>query len=611
MKNPNLSLEKYFSEHSLDEWTKSAEKLLKGLPLDKLNTKTPENILLKPLYTKEDLNTNLLSQNLIFTKSKTDSQNKISKANYSYLISQKIPFNTDFAYNVQQAILNGVDELNFIVSNEFDWTELNNLIKTSKNNQEKNKNNSESIKDKQVKLFPRFYCKNFNNYKILFKNLNKIPKETEVSIGAGFALAQKSEIIKYLNAGKDFFKNANIKGIFEAKHEKFHQDASDSLTEITAVLSTAKQYLEVLMDNGFDKKDIGKHIRLSLSIGPNFFMELAKFRAIRLLWAGIQKQYNLEPIVHIHAYTGKVNKTIFDPFVNVLRLSTEAFSAMAGGVNSLEIERFDQLFNKHNEFSEHISRNIHHILMDEFEIANVIDPARGSYFIENLTETIMKTVWQQFVDTEKQGGVDKTPELFDTKIKEVKQNRLKKINSRRDVQVGINMFPDSLDNYSLKDFKNIENKTRLSYEYEELKLACMKYKENYGNYPYLIQINYGQTRSFKLRADWVADFFKVSGLEIKQFDNVDSVDSALKILDQNYSNSNSFVILCSKDENYKNFVPEFIDKLKSQGLDSFIMLAGALEKTIENKNINEYINVKTNNYEFLYSLLTKMGVINE
>ena len=168
------------------------------------------------------------------------------------------------------------------------------------------------------------------------------------------------------------------------------------------------EYMAILTGRGLSAGQAASKIRFSFGTGSNYFFEIAKLRAARLLWAMVTEAYKPENILNcrmeIHSVTSQWNKTVYDPYVNLLRTQTEAMSASLGGTDSLTVEPFDIAFRKPDDFSEHIARNQQLLLKEEAFFDKVADPGAGSYYIEKLTSLIAENSWKLFVEVEEQGG---------------------------------------------------------------------------------------------------------------------------------------------------------------------------------------------------------------
>ena len=171
----------------------------------------------------------------------------------------------------------------------------------------------------------------------------------------------------------------------------FSNAGSTIVEELAFALSAGNDYLARLTDAGVDADTAARKLRFSFSVTSNYFMEIAKFRAARMLWANIVKGYapakNCACKMMIHARTADWNQTVYDPYVNMLRGTTEAMSATIAGVHSLEVTPFDAAFENPTEFSKRIARNVELLLKNESHFDQVVDPAGGSYYVENLTQS--------------------------------------------------------------------------------------------------------------------------------------------------------------------------------------------------------------------------------
>jgi methylmalonyl-CoA mutase len=188
----------------------------------------------------------------------------------------------------------------------------------------------------------------------------------------------------------------------------FHNSGAGSSQELAFGISMGNEYLFQFTERGLSAGIAASKIRFSFGVGSNYFMEIAKLRAARLLWSVVQKGYQTgdSEIVKmdIHSVTGRRNKTETEPDMNILRTQTEAMSAILGGTDSLTVEPFDKTFRLPDEFSERIARNQQLILKEEAYFDKVADPAGGAYYIENLTRLIAESAWNLFLEIEDHGG---------------------------------------------------------------------------------------------------------------------------------------------------------------------------------------------------------------
>ena len=188
----------------------------------------------------------------------------------------------------------------------------------------------------------------------------------------------------------------------------FNAAGSSISQELGYAMAIGSEYMTALTDRGLDAAEVAKRIKFTFAISGNYFFEIAKFRAARVLWANIVSAYGVEDLdamkIKVHAVTSTWNQTVYDAYVNMLRGTTEAMSAALAGVDSIEVLPFDHAFRPANEFSNRIARNTQSILKEEAHFDKVEDPGAGSYYIETLTKSIAATAWDIFKAVDAKGG---------------------------------------------------------------------------------------------------------------------------------------------------------------------------------------------------------------
>ncbi|MBK8884594.1 MAG: hypothetical protein IPN67_20250 [Bacteroidales bacterium] len=228
----------------------------------------------------------------------------------------------------------------------------------------------------------------------------------------------------------------------------FKNAGADIVTELAYGLSMGSEYMSQLTDRGLQASLAASKIRFSFGIGSDYFSEIAKIRAARLLWSVVQKGFGLSESdsakMDIHSVTSEWNKSIYDPFVNMLRTQTEAMSAILGGTDSLTVEPFDTAFRKPDEFSERIARNQQLILKEEAYFDKVADPAAGSYYIENLTNLIAENAWRLFLEIEgKRVFSGLRSGFIQNRLSETAAKRKEDFANGKVKLLGSNLFPDN------------------------------------------------------------------------------------------------------------------------------------------------------------------------
>ncbi len=225
----------------------------------------------------------------------------------------------------------------------------------------------------------------------------------------------------------------------------YHNAGADAVRELAFSLSTAAEYIDQMLERKLSIDDIARAIRFTFAVGSSYFMEIAKLRAARMLWSRIIEAYGGDKEsrkMTIHAVTSFYNRTRRAPYVNMLRTTTEAFSAVVGGIDSLQTNAFDETGGKTGRFSRRIARNIQVILKEEAHSDQLIDPAGGSYFVEKLTREVAAKTWSLFRDTRKRGGMLKALRQGypQAEIEQVAEQREKDIAKGKRVIVGTNSY---------------------------------------------------------------------------------------------------------------------------------------------------------------------------
>lgn len=260
------------------------------------------------------------------------------------------------------------------------------------------------------------------------------------------------------------------------------QAGANSTQEIAFALSLGHEYLWQQIEAGLTVDDSLSNLHFTMGVGSNFLVEIAKFRAFRILWAKIARSYKPEHACNetasITAKTGFLNKSLKDPYTNLLRQTTEAMSAVLGGANQLWIQPYDACSTNPDEnFSQRMATNISLILKEESYLNQVLDPVGGSYAVEWLTEQLADKAWKLFQESEGNGGVFGL--TLKEKIRETAKLRLKNYEKKapdsgeiRKTLIGVTKFPNPQhsDNEWLESASTYFELDRLIIEHELSKL---------------------------------------------------------------------------------------------------------------------------------------------
>ncbi len=384
--------------------------------------------------------------------------------------------------------------------------------------------------------------------------------------------------------------------------------------ELGYALAWGSEYLSSLTEAGVDKSVAAKNIKFQFGVGGNYFMEIAKFRAARLLWAKIVDAYQADEDaakMYTHAETSLFNKTIFDANVNMLRTQTEAMSATLGGVNSLTVQPYDVTYQTSNDFSERIARNQQLLLKEESNFDKVVDPSAGSYYIETLTKEIAAKAWDLFLSVEDEGGFYAAVNsgTVQKAIKETAATRLKAVSSRREILLGTNQFPNftevagakvTLKDDSSSDKSEVETlkPLRAAEEFEALRFET----ESAAKKPKAFMLTIGNLAFRLARAQFSCNFFACAGYEV--IDNLgfktveEGVEAAQKA-------GADIIVLCSSDDEYAELAPAAFKAIG--GKQQFVVAgAPACMDELKAQGIEYFVNVKSNVLETLKTFNSKL-----
>ena len=390
--------------------------------------------------------------------------------------------------------------------------------------------------------------------------------------------------------------------------------------ELGYALAWGAEYLQQLVEAGVEPTLAARKIKFNMGISENYFMEIAKFRAARLLWADIVKQF--EPVCDcackmiVNAETSRYNMTLFDAYVNMLRSQTETMSAALAGVHSIVVTPFDAAYETPNEFSERIARNQQLLLKEECHFATVVDPSAGSYYIEELTSSLANEAWKIFLAVEEQGGflaAVKAGTVQDD-INATNDKRHLHAAQRREFILGTNQFPNFIEKSDGKEplvkqcccksqeetvYKTI-NQARLSADFEALRLRTEKAEKQ----PVAFMLTIGNLVWRQARAQFSTNFLACAGYKV--IDNLgfktveEGVDAALKA-------GADIVVICSSDDEYAEYAVPAYKYLDNRAL---FVVAGAPACADELKaaGIENFIHVKVNQLETLKMFNEKLGI---
>ncbi len=400
----------------------------------------------------------------------------------------------------------------------------------------------------------------------------------------------------------------------------YHNAGSTTVQELAFSLAAGSEYIHQLTERGMDVASILPHMSFNLAIGSSYFMEIAKFRATRLLWARIAEAFGAkkeESKAYIHAVTSNWNKSLYDPYVNMLRTTTESMSAGIAGVDAMTILPFDNVYNTETNFASRIARNQQIMIQEETHLNKVIDPGAGSYYIEHLTDAIIQAAWELFLKIDDMGGFAKALEsgFVKEQIDASAKRKDQEIASRKTSILGTNQFPNQnemmLDNIVREvkaDYDGIR-RYRAAEAFEKVRLDTEIFVKNGGKRPKVFLLTFGNLNMRKARASFVANFFAAAGYEIMDNAGFDFPEHGAKAAMEAQAD---LVVLCSADDEYLGLAMKVNDYFNYEEKKPYLLVAGYPKDDIENLSgmgVSEFIHVKTNMLETLQKYNQLLGVI--
>lgn len=390
--------------------------------------------------------------------------------------------------------------------------------------------------------------------------------------------------------------------------------------ELAYALAWGAEYMTMMTEAGVPNYKAANAIRFNMGIGGNYFMEIAKFRAGRMLWAKIVEAYKAPLFtaalkdaakMNVSAETSRFNMTVFDAYVNLLRSQTETMSAALAGVDEIVVTPFDVTYEEPNEFAERIARNQQLLLKEESHFDKVVDPAAGSFYIENLTHAIAAEAWKQFLAIQEQGGMYQmvAEGKVQAAIQENLTKRLSDVAKRKEVLLGSNQFPNFTETAAKKIKKTdcccgccATNHgeipalpvARAAEEFEALRLETEGAKKQ----PVAFMLTIGNLAMRIARAQFSCNFLACAGYKVIDNNGFKTVAEGIKAARKAKAD---IIVLCSSDDEYATLAPEAWKTLKDAKEIFIVAGAPACSEDLKAQGITNFINVRSNVLETLKS----------
>lgn len=593
-----------FQIYSLQDWEQKAEDALKGNLVESLNSETYEYIKMKPLYSKEDvLSVSQYPGQADFRRG----YSTLGYLSHDWNISQKIDIKS--GVNAKESLLAALQKGQSAIA--FDAThmqgsEIKSLIEGIHTEYplsiELNKNQAEILSA----IFSLSECEKITGYVA-------IDPVAQTAINGGTLKQETYDrwVPVLLSAHKHIPKLRTIL----INTSVYHNAGGNAVQELAAAMATAVNHIEELLKRGLKMDMIIEKMIFKFSIGSHFFMEISKLRAAKLLWGKVLEAYGVESdkvSMVITAETSSFTKTVYDPYVNVLRSGNEAFAAVLGGIQYLHVSSFNEPEGNLTPFSERIARNTQLILKNEAHLQNVVDPAGGSWYIEALTNELAEKGWALFLQIEERDGMSKVLETgwLQAQIAEIQRNRREDIYTRSRSIIGTNVYANLNEQPKMIEDKKIEKwagipQLRLAEPYEELRTTAEKIARM-GKKAIVGLICLGELKSHKARADFIKGFFAAGGIHSQKSQSITYTETVLPFIDET---KHKHYILCGTNQQYEDAL-EMITLIKKKHPLVKLYLAGLPEldkqEQFKQAGITHFIHARSNCYEILSSLLSEM-----
>lgn len=625
--------EKLFSEFapvSTEQWMAKITADLKGAPFEKkLVWKTGEGFNVNPFYRAEDI------EGLNTTTS--------LPGQFPYVRGTKKDNDWKVRQNIEVTCFKGANEKALDLLNK-GVTSLGFVIQAEDVN-------AENIATLLNGIYPE--CVELN-FKTCHRKAEKL-----INILADYLKAQNADLTKcYGSVNYDPFKRMLVKGktndnwvadavaVFNAGkalpryrvlavNAFYFNNAGSYITqELGYALAWGNEILAKLTEAGCRPDEVAKKIKFNFGISSNYFMEIAKFRAARWLWAEIVAAYepqcqhadcnNNKPDglcrcaakMQMHAQTSEWNMTVYDAHVNLLRTQTESMSAALAGVDSITVRPFDKIYKTPDDISERIARNQQLLLKEECHLDKVVDPSAGSYYLETLTVSVADVAWKLFLETEEKGGFFTAVMAGDVQnaVNASSASRKASIATRKEVLLGTNQFPNFNEVAAAKiDVKDEEackcstevtlpklNLERGASAFEALRLAT----EKSGKTPKAFMLTVGSLSMRLARSQFSCNFFGCAGYQVIDNLGFETVEEGVEAA---VAAGAEIVVLCSSDDEYAELAPAAYKALA--GRAEFVV-AGMPEcmEELKAQGITQYVNVRSNVLETLKAFNAKLGI---
>lgn len=505
-----------FEKPSYSEWQDAAIKALKGKPFESLLTKTSEGITLEPLYTQESLVAKLGEE-----LDKQVATIRSLQNNEAFRVAQQIYADTSEAFFAQldDSLARGNEVVTIDSRMKFEWTE--------------------EVLAQLATYFSEY------SFKITVENSN----DPLLAVFDKIAVNQRETVNGFVVSKDPISLNEypSVRSV-GADTTDYHNEGANAVQELAYALALAAKYAN--QEESFEV--FAKKFYVSFAVDTQFFTEIAKLRAFKVLWKAFSSAYGVSNCVKVPtiAETSLRSFSKLDVYVNLLRSANEALSGLIGGADVFTVHPHDAL-TKPTDQSVRIARNVSLILKEETNVLKVIDPAGGSYFIESLTADFVKEAWALFLEIEAAGGIDAytASGKLTEEIEKSYQARIKAVQTRKQSLIGTNIYANPADVLESETNPAFAAIKRIAKPFEQLRAEMTAAKMKTGI------LALGTLKSSKPRADFVSGFLNTVGLVPEKSEPVATAEEALAWLNTTEA---TYVVISGNDDDTKELVPAIL-----------------------------------------------------
>lgn len=382
----------------------------------------------------------------------------------------------------------------------------------------------------------------------------------------------------------------------------FHEAGGSDAQELGAVIAAGVAYLRALTKAGLDVDTAAGQLEFRLAATADQFLTIAKFRAARRLWARVTEVSGSDGVgMRQHAVTSPAMLTQRDPWVNMLRTTLACFGAGVGGADAITVLPFDAAIGQPDAFSARIARNTHAVLLEESKLAGVIDPAGGSWYVENLTDELAKAAWREFTAIEAAGGIEAelASGALAARLAETWEKRSKRLATRRDPITGVSEFPNLTEKAVIREpVESIVEGGLPRHRYAEAFEALRDRSDAHPTRPRVFLATLGPVAAHTARASFAANLFQAGGIEAVNPGAPDDVVAEFR------SSGTKIACLCGSNSSYAEKAAEIATALKEAGATT-VLLAG---KPGDYRDVTGYLYAGCDALEVLSGTLNELGV---